>query len=366
MATRRSAIDPLLGLIAPQALASPVSAACAYGALASVTSFAAAALERRLVSGADIYWGSQHLIVHSYLSNLSTILDFALLNPLAILFLLRSRQIIASDPRLSQSETRNDNILRWIVSLCCAVLSILLMVAYSQSFLYGRFFDAIVTISDSGRSFVTMTGWVVFFWTGLFTYILISSALSQVTYVVRIARLRTSEVTYDPLHEDGAAGLRVLATPALEFTKASLVLLVTGVVFWIYDRVMAKAALTDRTASIAIFIVIVFPLFAIPIARLHYLMCDLREQLLRKVLGGEPRSFRRLSVSPDVERSDSATLKRLRDDIEAAEKLRSCVLSFPTWPMSTQTLVTCGAYFAGVAAPLIGKVAPLISGALGL
>lgn len=277
MAMRRTAIDPLLDLIAPQASATPASAATAYGMLASMTSFAAAAAERRLISGAEVYWGSQHLSVHPYLSNLSTILDFALLNPLAILFLLRSRKIIASDARLSQSDTRGDNILRWIVSLSSVVLAVLLMAAYSKSFLYGRFFDAIVTVSDDGHSFVTITGWVVFFWTGLFTYILISSALSQVTYVVRIARLQTADLPYDPLHEDGAAGLRILAAPAMEFTKASLVVLVIGVVFWVYDRIMTTAVLTDRAASIAIFTAIVFPLFAIPIARLHYLMCDLRE-----------------------------------------------------------------------------------------
>src|SRR4051794_22428564 len=98
MATRPYAIDPLFATIAPRALASPLSAATTYGVLAISTSVIAAAAEGRLTAGADVYWNGHHLFVHPFLSNISTLLDFAVLNPLTIFFLLRSRQIAVDNP----------------------------------------------------------------------------------------------------------------------------------------------------------------------------------------------------------------------------------------------------------------------------
>jgi hypothetical protein len=360
-----ASIDPLLGVLASRALSSPFSAAAAYGVLATGTSLLAAAFEGRLLGNTTVYWDARHFDVHPFLSNFSTLLDFAVLNPLVIFFLLRSRQIAVTEPLLAGAGTRADRMLRWFVSLACVVLTVVLMIAYSHSFLYGTFFDAVVTASEQGECFVTVTGWVVFFWTGLFTYLVLTGTINQVSYVVRICQLRMADVFYDPLHEDGAAGLRTLAKPAIEFTKASLSLLVIGVVFWVYDLIMMRATLTDRTASIGIFAAIVIPLFCIPIGRLHFLMCDLREGLLKSILGGEPREIRRAAVRHTRSRRGSRSITRLADEIEATEKLRATVMTFPTWPMSTGTLVTVGAYFASVVSPVLGKAVPLISSALG-
>lgn len=364
MAARPSEIDPLLGAIAPRAMASPISAAAAFGVLSISTSLIAAALEGRLADGSQVFWNGHHLIVHPFLSNVSTILDFALLNPLTIFFLLRSRQAAVDDSLIARSDTSADKHLRWFTSASCVVLAIVLMVAYAHTFLYGTFFDAVVTLSQDGECFVTVTGWVVLFWTGLFTYVLLMGALNQVSYIARICRLRPSDIAYDPLHEDGAAGLRILAKPAIEFTKASVCLLVAGVVMWVYDRLMTKSALTDRTASIAVFLVIVFPLFAIPIAHLHCLMCDLREELLRSVIGQKFRRLRRTALLVNSRRR-SRSLKDLADEVDATERLRNTILSFPTWPTSIRTLISCGAYFASISAPLFTKILPLVSSALG-
>lgn len=365
MASRPTDIDPLLGTIAPQALASPLSAATTYGVLAISTSLIAAAAEGRLTGGSQVLWNGHHLIVHPFLSNVSTLLDFAVLNPLTIFFLLRSRQIAIEEPLMMAGGTPADRRLHWFASLSCVVLAVVLMVAYAHSFLYGNFFDAVVTMSEDGECFVTVTGWIVLFWTGLFTYALLMGALNQVSYVARICRLRPAEVTYDPLHEDGAAGLRILARPAIEFTKASACLLMAGIVIWIYDRVMMKSMLTDRTASIAIFILIVFPLFAIPITRLHRLMCDLREELLRSVIGREFRGLRRMALFTN-RRLRRRSLRDLADEVDATEKLRNTILSFPIWPMPTQTLLSCGTYFASISTPLFTKALPVLSSVLGI
>ncbi len=362
---QRLLVDPLLGLIAPRALESPFTAAFAYSILATGTSALAAAVEGRLIDGTHIYWGRTQLFVHPFASNFSTLLDFAILNPLVIFFLFRSRQTVIDEPLLAPADTRADRALHWFAAVSCVVLSIVLMLCYSHSFLYGKFFDAVVAISDQGETFVTVTGWVVLFWTGLFTYIVLMGALNQINYIVRICQLRLSDLVYDPLHEDGAAGLRVFAKPALEFTKASLTLLVIGVVFWVYDRIMIGAPLTDRTASIAIFALIVFPLFAIPIARLHFIMCDLRENLLKSMLEGESRLLRCLRRSLVRRRRGPHSMKQLADEIEATEKLRNTVMSYPTWPMPTTTLVSCGAYFASIATPAVTKLMPVVSAALG-
>jgi hypothetical protein len=365
MATRPSEIDPLLGTLAPRALASPLSAAAAYGILAICTTLIAAAAERRLTDSSQVFWNGHHLIVHPFLSNVSTILDFAILNPLTIFFLLRSRQIAITDSLITTNHTPGDTRLRWFASLVCVVLAAVLMTTYAHSFLYGNFFDAVVTMSQTGECFVTVTGWVVLFWTGLFTYVLLMGALNQVSYTVRICQLVPAELTYDPLHEDGAAGLRVLAKPAIEFTKASVCLLIVGLVIWVYDHWMMKSALTDRTTSIGLFILIVFPLFAIPIARLHRLMCDLREQLLKFVIGRELRGPRRMALFCG-RRRPRHSLKELADELDASDKLRRTILSFPTWPIPTETLVSCSAYFLSLSAPLFTKLVPLISAALAI
>jgi hypothetical protein len=367
MALRPPSIDPLLNVLAPRAMTSPVAAAAAYSVLATVTSFIAALFERRLLDNVEVQWGAHRLIIHPYLSNFSTILDFAILNPLMIFFLLRSRQTVIAEPLLSGNDTVADRFLHWFAAVCCAVLAVVLMVAYSQSFFYGTFFDAVVAISEQGQCFITVTGWVVLFWTGLFTYILLMGAVNQVSYVVRVCQLQPANVSYDPLHEDEAAGLRILARPAIEFNKAALVLIVIGIVFWVYDWVMHRSALTDRTMSIAVFLLIILPLFAIPIVRLHVVMCELREDLLRSLFKGGPRGLRRAGLSLTLRyRREAHSLKRLTDEIEAAEKLRTTVLSFPTWPMPTRTLVSYGAYFGSLATPLVPKLIPIISSALGL
>jgi hypothetical protein len=128
---------------------------------------------------------------------------------------------------------------------------------------------------------------------------------------------------------------------------------------------VASATLTDRTASIAVFMTIVFPLFAIPIARLHVLMFELREQLLASIFGGQPRGLHLLDSPLIGHRRDPDSLKRLADEVEATERLRATVLSFPTWPMSTRALVSCGVYFASIATPVLTKLLPFISSTFG-
>jgi hypothetical protein len=366
MTPRPSAIDPILGVLAPRALASPLTAAATYGVLATGTSLIAAAFEQRLIGTTFVQWGHTQLEIHPLLSNFSTLLDFAILNPLVIYFLLRSRLIVVTEPLLAVRNSLADKALQWFASLSCVALTVVLMIAYSHSFVYGDFFDAVVAISNQGECFVTVTGWVVYFWTGLITYIVLIGAINQVSYVVRICRLRPADLFYDPMHEDGAAGLSMLAKPAIEVTKASLSLLMIGLVFWVYDRIMIGAPLTNRTVSIALFTAIVFPLFAVPIARLHFLMCELRGGLLRSMCGGEPRCLRHVGLFMGSGVRDAQSIRRLAEEIEATEKLRNAILSFPTWPLPTQTLVSCGAYFAGMASPAFSKLVPLVSSALGI
>jgi hypothetical protein len=366
MPPKPTTIDPLLGVLATRALASPFTAATTYAVLATGTSLLVAALERRLVGTTSIQWGQEQFVIRPFLSNFSTLLDFAILNPLVIYFLLRSRLIVVTEPLLAVDNTPADRALQWFASLSCVALTIVLMIAYSHSFVYGGFYDAVVSISDQGKCFITWTGYVVYFWTGLMTYVVLMGAINQVSYVVRICRLRPADLFYDPMHEDGAAGLSVLAKPAIEMTIASLCLLTIGLVFWVYDRIMLDAPMTDRTASIGIFTAIVFPLFAIPIARLHFVMRELRSGLLRSMCSGEPRCLRHVGLFLGSGVCDAQSIQRLTEEIEATGKLRNAILSFPTWPLPTQTLVSCGAYFAGMASPAFSKLIPIVSSALGI
>jgi len=336
---------------------SPHGIAIMYCCLSLSSTITAACIEGLFIHKNTVNWNGVSYTIYPLLYNFSTLVDFALLNPIMIFYLLRALSRILLLPSGLNPRKASPSPIGWPTTLACMLLSVTLMAGYFIGFLRGRFFDAVIALAPDGRRLITVTGWLVFFWTSVAIYFLLIGVIGQLRYLRFVLRLRAIDVAYDPFHADDLAGMRELAEPALDFLKAMACLLAVFALFAIYDLVVFHINESDRLWALAVYAAVVIPFFFIPTHHLHRLMKARREELLARSL--EPFKKRELSIlQSNWTNPDSC--KELLAEVAAFRELRTWFSTVPTWPLPTRTLIRAYVYFGGVLSPLLSKVVPFL------
>jgi hypothetical protein len=335
-------------------IASPSGLAISFAILATMTSVVAAHLEGRFTAPEQpIIPGGISISIVPFSRNLSTLVDFAILDPFVIYFLQRSRiQRCAVDARLKTKQGLSPYH-RVGLMVICAMLGIYAMKFYvegSRFYVEGsRFYDATLIPGANGQATVTVTGWIVYSWTALYIAWLSFSAIEHGVHVARLMALSDSDIPYAPFHPDGAGGVRFLMEPSLTVGFAMIGLLATFVVFIIHDRILYHIE-SNRLLGFGLYIVVALPLFALPFWKLHELMKARRDKYLFDSLDQTLADARIAS-----DRKDWTALAGCVAAIESADKYTKLVGAFPIWPVPLALALPSLGSTAAAMIPLVQK-----------
>ncbi|MDV7341513.1 hypothetical protein RYZ26_18025 [Terasakiella sp. A23] len=317
--------------------------ALGYCLLSLLTSIGAAYHEGTLLDPVKISYQGRDLVLHPYIHNFSTLIDFALLNPLAIFFILRARR-----HRVTVSEKVSKSLgvstYHYIgISILCALLAFMAMRFYVGGFLVGDYFSETIGLGPDNKPFITITGWIVFTWTWLFIAVLFWGCAEQGIHVFDIVRWNKDDIQYHPFDSDEAGGQKFLMVPSLHFTYAMISVLMIFVVFYVQDSV-AQIEESNRLWGFGIYLLIVGPLFSIPFMKIHRLMYAHRKQILKKAYD---------VLDPKDEKSADDPVNHY---LKVAERYKALAESLPVWPLSWKNYGLPVASLVSASVPIIKKM----------
>jgi len=233
-----------------------------------------------------------------FLHNFSTLLDFSILNPLIIYFLLISFwQRYEIYEQLERKIMSNYHYIG--IGLVCLVVAFKLLWFYVEGFSGDDNSDALI-LSINGIQEITWTGYVSFFWTAAFMSILLFFSFLQFSYTHFILSLK--EIDYDPYHEDSLGGQNKLLQPILNFSYAMFFLLAVFVIFAIYDYV-SEIIGSNRIYGLIFYVLIVTPNLLLPIFHLHKLMNVEKSKHLKKMrnkFNSQPANMKNMKSEADL------------------------------------------------------------------
>lgn len=322
----------------------PILLAALYGVTALGLSLSAAQVEGRLFSAVAN--------VHPFRDNISTIVDFALLNPLVIFFLTKSAQQKKNAyyrMGVKQPVSLYHRIGWGLVALSLGVAA---MKSYVAGFLNGSYLDATI-ILHGGTPTITTTGWIVFTFTALFIAFIAFMAFEEIVYVRFILALHPQDAPYAPFHADESGGLRFLADPSLTAIYAAMSIAAIFLIFIVQDHIISKISASNRLYLISIYAPSVLILLGLPLYRLHLLMVKRRQNYLNGIAAFMDKT---LAANSDKPVSDVEQVKEYLSIVECVEKYRKLCSELPRWPIPVKSLIAPASSAIASLAPLLQKL----------
>jgi hypothetical protein len=343
----------------------PALLAFVYLFSASSTSIFFSIKDDIFINGKVFEFHDLKLVAYPLIYNISTLTDFIILNPLVIFFLRKT--IIAIDSvnkNLKRSYYVSKYHRIWIFILSSAV-GIVIMKLYIESNLVEKHFDSNFFPDLLGKAYITTTGYVVFFWTGLFIVFLIYHIFIYSGFVIYLLSLKSNDIEYSPFHGDGVGGVNFLIKPSIYFVNAMMSALFIFVLFLIQDYLIDKSSENLRFIGFVIYILLWLPLFFIPLLHVHNLMVDKKYIYLEHItsLAG--------NVIKDKSILKGYFLQKTSDDekefilaLERLEKYKNVVANFPMWPLTKSSTIPSLGSIIGASIPLLIKIITFLNSTL--
>lgn len=310
---------------------SAILIAAIYGSLATLTTVIFSAAEGTLVTEHRFTVGGEEVIQHQYAKNISTILDFALLNPLAIFFILKARA--GYDEAFSHF--KRDGGLSAYHKIGLAFVSVVVGVSsmwfYFSSFIGQDFYtEAFAPDGDAGAR-VTMTGWAIFTFTAPVIAIIAFAIFEFGNYLRFVITLDKNEFAFR-LPPAMADDLKIAVRPCIYAAYVLFILFVVLGVFLIRDYLQYDIEESQRVWLLVPYIGACLIVF-IPFYHLHQIMKSLRSG----VVEGSTRIIeKRLGLEElDHTFGRSVNGEELIQSVDEIHKLQAFHASIPTWPTTT-------------------------------
>ncbi len=314
------------------------------------------AIASLLTSSASALWDGHFLRLDHGIQplshNCSTLVDFLLLDPLIIYLLCFN---FASTKSLKINGKPFVSGPSWTMRVFALVLALTTTVIYAAQFMDGNTHDVMQV--NRGIGGITLTGWTIYLWTGIFLFIFTSGLVHQSKYFVSVFRFSVSKIRYEPLHPDDAGGFSQYAIPASRYLYVVVLLFAIGTMFWIQDKFITPYHTGLRVAVVIIFIALTLGLVLAPVLKLRQMMSCARSHIIAQV----NLAFEDLLNNAKIgsETGNVAFEAKAKELIE----LRNAMNNFPAWPLKIISLLSSGGVFVSSAiAACLPEVISIIRG----
>ena len=274
--------------------------------------------------------GSGEVVQHPYVRNFSTIVDFAVLNPLAIYFLLKANQGYRESFKHFQRNADVAPFHKVGLGIVAAVVGYSTMKFYFDGFVGQGFFTAAFEPGSDEKAAISDTGWAIFIFTAFPIALLTYSFFTFANYVFFLLKLKHSDFEFR-LPPAVSRDFKIAVAPCVQSSYMLTTLFVILVVFILRDYIQYEIQESRRVWLLAPYILACLILF-IPFAHLHRLMKHKRDEVVDK---GNEHLEKDLGIHSTLQETDSVLDNgKLLKSIDQIQKLQSFYASIPTWPTS--------------------------------
>lgn len=311
-------------------LLKPWQIATVYGVLATFVTVVFSAYEGTFWYPVTHNFASGEVVQHPYKQNFSTIADFAILNPLAIYFLLSAN----AGYRTAFDHFGVDGGIvpfhKVGLGAVAAIVGYSTMKFYFDGFVGQDFFTAAFEPGLDEKAVISYTGWAIFVFTAFPIALLTYSIFTFANYVFFLLKLKPSDFEFR-LPPSVSSDFKIAAAPCVQSSYMLTTLFVILVVFILRDYFQYEIAESRRVWLLIPYILACFVLF-IPFARLHSLMKRKRDEVVEK---GNEHLEKDLGIHSATQDTGKVLDNgKLLKSIDQIQKLQSFYASIPTWPTS--------------------------------
>lgn len=188
--------------------------ALAYGIMASAIVVGTSFLDGTLYSERTVHYGSAAFIQYPYIYNVSTILDFAVFNPIAIFFLLKARSGFSLAFRHFKKGGAMSPFNQFGIIFVSIVVGFSAMWFYFQGFVGRTFFLESFAVGPEGTAVITFTGWAIFVFTSVFISLVVLVTIEVGNYVLFVRSLKDDDFRF-ALPPNVSEDIRIAVTPCI-------------------------------------------------------------------------------------------------------------------------------------------------------
>lgn len=310
--------------------------ALAYGAIASTFVAGISLVEGTFYHERVVNVGAKLIVQHPYIANFSTILDFAIFNPIAIYYLLKTSNGFASSYAHFQARSRLSPFDRLGLVVASGALGVSAMWFYFRGFVGSTFFTEAFKPTQSGTASISLTGWAIFVATAIFIALVAFVAMEFGNYILFISRLNTHSFRFC-LPPNVSRGVEIAIAPCVSAAYVLAALFVVLAIFVFRDFFQFEIRQSWRAWLFAPYILVCAITF-LPFWHLHRVMAEQRKDIIDSNNSVIEEDIWTSSSDANA-RGQEIDPRKLIVSVDKIERMQSFYKSIPTWPANATALM---------------------------
>lgn len=317
----------------------PARWAIAFALGASGFAILASLLEGTLLAERVLRYGDATFLQRPYRDNISTILDFAIFDPLAIYFMLEAGRGFRKSYARFRKDLEQPLFHRRALVLVSMVVGISAMWFYFNGYIGSTIFTESFAVGPEGRAKVSFTGWTIFAATSTFLSLTTYMAIEYGRYVLFVRTLRAEDLGFN-LPPNPSENVSIAIKPCMHAANFLLVIFVIIAIFVIRDFLQLGLHESRRVWLLIPYILACLTTF-LPFWHLHRLMQEQKERIIEANNAVIEKELRRKpdAGTDSVERFYAIDPRKLIAAVDRIEKLQDFYKSINVWPASASALL---------------------------
>lgn len=288
----------------------------------------------KVINGANI-------TQYAYINNYSTIINFILLNPLGIYFLLNAENGYKQSFIYFQDEMSFSKYHKSGLTVLSAMIGSSLMYFYFDGFIGGNFFTAAFEPDREGKAAISVTGAFIFFWTALYMSFLFYSCIRYGQYILYIRERNIQEFGIS-LCAKVHRSIAIAIYPCVQVMYAITTIFLVMTIFMFRDYIQFEIEESRRVWLFAPYLLVGI-CSALPFFHLHKIMTAQKEVIIDKSANEVERRFLNDAISTNWKSIKLENILNAADSMDKTEKLSN---TLKVWPVQLKTLTIPNISFA--------------------
>ncbi len=319
---------------------SPARCAIAFALSASGLVILASLLEGTLLAEKVVRYGEATFLQRPYRDNISTILDFAIFDPLAIYFMLEAGRGFRKSYAHFGENLEQPLFHKRALALVSVIVGVSAMWFYFKGYIGSTIFTESFEVGPDGRAKVSLTGWIIFAVTSTFLSFTTYMAIEYGRYVLFIRTLKAEDLGFN-LPPNPSENASIAIKPCVNAAYFLLVIFAIIAVFIIRDFLQLGLHESRRVWLLLPYVLACLTTF-LPFWHLHRLMQEQKERIIKannnvieEELWRKPDS----AGTGSAQRFNEIDPYKLMDAVGRIEKLQDFYKSINVWPASARALL---------------------------